>query len=66
MFGTGQAGVRMEPVKQLHGQEARGDLPLDRHADEAFRESVEIAYRRDRLLAALTPASGWRSRCRSR
>ena len=49
----------MEPVKQLRDSEVRAEPPAaDAHADDAFRESIEIAYRRDRLLASLTLIAG--------
>ena len=48
----------MEPVKHLRGDEASGEFRVDANAGEGLRESAEIAYRRDRLLAALTLIAG--------
>ena len=48
----------MEPVKHLRDSEVRAEPPADPQVDEALRESLDIAYRRDRLLASLTLIAG--------
>lgn len=46
-------------MKRLRGQEASGEPQAGTHlSDETFRESLEIAFRRDRLLASLTLIAG--------